>query len=119
MSLASTGLAALLGTAGVFHFARPEHFDRLIPEQLPGTARQWTIGSGVAELAVATLVAVPATRRLGGAAATALFIGVFPGNLKMAWDWRHRPPTQQAIAYGRLPLQGVLIAWSERVRRRS
>ncbi|MEL4505247.1 hypothetical protein AAEX63_11660 [Luteococcus sp. H138] len=103
------GLAALCSTMGVLHFIRPEPFDQLIPEPLPGTPRAWTLGSGVAELAVAGLLAVPATRRLGGGAAAALFVGVFPGNLKMAMDWRDRPAWQQAIALARLPLQADLV----------
>ena len=66
-------MAAALGGMGVLHLAKPEPFDQLIPPMLPGSARAWTYGSGVAELAVAGLLAVPATRRAGGAAAAALF----------------------------------------------
>ena len=62
------GLAALCTTMGILHFAKPKPFDALIPEQLPGTARGWTLGSGVAELAVAALLVAPPTRRLGGRA---------------------------------------------------
>ena len=59
------GLSALCLGMGALHFAKPEPFDGLIPRQLPGTPRQWTLGSGVAELAVGALLAVPATRRIG------------------------------------------------------
>lgn len=110
-------LAALLGTAGVAHFRKPEFFDPLVPEQLPGGARVWTHLSGVAELAVAAAVAVPATRRAGGLAAAGLFAAVFPGNLKMARDWSTRSAPERAIAYGRLPLQVPLVLWALKVRR--
>lgn len=103
-----TGVA--LTGMGALHLVKPEPFERLIPEQLPGTARNWALGSGYAELATAGLLLVPATRKLGGVAATALFIGVWPGNMKMAWDWRHRPLDQQLISLGRLPLQLPMIA---------
>ncbi|GAA1396186.1 hypothetical protein [Luteococcus peritonei] len=103
------GLAGLCLGMGALHFARPEPFDALIPSRLPGTARQWTLGSGVAELAVGTLLAVPATRRAGGRAAQALFIGVFPGNLTMAWRWRRRPRPQRLVSWARLPLQADLV----------
>lgn len=103
-----TGLA--LTGMGALHLVKPEPFERLIPEQLPGTARDWAIGSGYAELATAGLLLVPATRKLGGIAATALFLGVWPGNMKMAWDWRHRPMEKQLISLGRLPLQIPMIA---------
>lgn len=110
-------LTALCGGAGVMHFLRPEPFDQLIPEQLPGSARAWTYGSGVAELAVAALLALPATRRVGGAAAAALFVGVFPGNLKMTWDWRKEPWTRQLVSWGRLPLQADLVARARAVQK--
>ena len=29
------GLAALLGTAGVMHFVRPQSFDEIVPHRLP------------------------------------------------------------------------------------
>lgn len=108
-------MAGMLTGMGVLHFAKPKPFDTLIPKELPGSARAWTYGSGVAELGVAGLLAVPRTRRLGGRAASLLFSGVFPGNVKMAWDWRRRPWQWQVVSLGRLPLQIPMIMASERV----
>ncbi|GED00265.1 membrane protein [Kocuria varians] len=102
---------------GVLHLVRPEKFDPLILEQLPGTPRQWSLGSGYAELAVGALLLVPATRRIGGAAAAALFVGVWPGNVKMAWDWRHEPASRQVVSLGRLPLQIPMIVSAVRIAR--
>ncbi|BCJ42583.1 membrane protein [Actinoplanes ianthinogenes] len=113
----AAALAGLLATTGVLHFVAPKPFDAIVPKSLPGSARQWTYLSGVAELAVAAAVAHPRTRRIGGLAAAALFAGVFPANVKMAWDWRHASPAKRAIAFGRLPLQAPLIAWALRVSR--
>ena len=110
-------LGVLLGGAGALHMVRPEHFDTIVPTTLPGPARGYTYASGVAELAVAALLAVPRTRRLGGLAAAALFVAVFPANVQMAYDWRGARPRKRAIAYGRLPLQGVLIAQALHVAR--
>jgi uncharacterized membrane protein len=111
-------LTVLLGGAGALHLARPEPFDGIVPPALPGPARNYTYLSGAAELAVAGLLAVPRTRRLGGLAAAALFVAVFPANVQMAYDWRRARPRKRAIAYGRLPLQGVLIAQALHVARR-
>lgn len=108
-------LTVLLGGAGILHQARPEPFDRIVPPALPGPARAYTYTSGVAELAVAGLLAIPRTRRLGGHAATALFIAVFPANLQMAYNWRHARSRKQAIALGRLPLQALLVAQARHV----
>ena len=107
-----------LAGMGVLHFAKPAPFDGLIPPELPGSRRAWTYGSGVAELAVAGLLAAPSTRLLGGAAALSLFIGVFPGNLQMVRAWRRRPVwPYQVIAWGRLPMQLPMIVAADRIRR--
>ena len=105
--------SCFLGVMGGLHFVKPEHFDRIVPRALPGSARFYTYASGVAELGVAGLLALPKTRRAGALAAIALYTAVFPANVQMAWDWRHRPLPERAIAYGRLPLQLPMIhrAW--------
>lgn len=110
-------LAAFLGVAGVAHVVIPGPFDAMVPGPLPGDPRFWTYASGLAELAVAGMIAAPRTRRLGGYAAAALFVAVFPANIAMAIDWSDRSAGEQAIAYGRLPLQIPLIWWAWRVAR--
>jgi uncharacterized membrane protein len=117
MTRHALGLAALLGASGVLHFLRPRPYDAIVPRSLPGSSRTWTYASGVAELAVAAAVAHPRTRRLGGLAAAALFVGVFPANVKMAVDWRHAAPGCRAMAFGRLPLQVPLVLWARKVAR--
>jgi len=47
--------AGFLGTTGVLHFAKPEHYDAIVPRALPGSARFYTYASGVAELGIAVL----------------------------------------------------------------
>jgi uncharacterized membrane protein len=110
-------LAALLLTAAVGHAVRPAFFDAMVPRRLPGRPRTWTYASGVAEAAVGVAVAVPRTRRLGGLAAAALFMAVFPANLKMARDAARAPAGVRAVVYGRLPLQVPLVLWALRVGR--
>jgi len=115
--LVAFGLAGLLGFAGVAHFVNPGFFDEIVPHALPASPRSWTYLSGAAELACAAAVARPGTRRIGGLAAAILFVAVFPANVQMAVDWRHRPALERAGAYGRLPLQIPLVLWAWRVRR--
>ncbi|MBJ6618176.1 MULTISPECIES: hypothetical protein [unclassified Streptomyces] len=112
-------LAGLLATAGAAHFARPRVFDAIVPRGLPGTPRAWTYASGAAELALAAGVALPGTRRVAALTTAAFFVGVFPANVKMAVDWRHRPAPQRAAAYGRLPVQVPLVLWARSVARGS
>ncbi|WP_037891759.1 DoxX family protein [Streptomyces viridochromogenes] len=119
-------LAGLLATAGAAlphslkgmggtPIAAPRRFDETVPRTLPGTPRAWTYASGVAELALAAGLALPRTRKAAALATAAFFVGVFPANVKMAVDWRHRPTPQKAAAFGRLPLQIPLVLWARGV----
>ncbi|MER5961493.1 DoxX family protein [Streptomyces sp. NPDC002057] len=110
-------LAGLMASAGVAHFVAPKQFDATVPRTLPGSPRAWTQASGVVELALAAGLALPATRRTSARATALFFAGVFPANVKMAYDWRNRSTPQKALAYGRLPLQIPLILWARGVGR--
>ncbi|MFB7025745.1 MULTISPECIES: DoxX family protein [unclassified Streptomyces] len=105
-------LAGLMASAGLAHFAAPRQFDAIVPGSLPGDPRAWTTASGVVELALAAGLALPATRSWSAHATVLFFAGVFPANVKMAYDWRHRSTTARAVAYARLPLQVPLILWA-------
>lgn len=108
------GLAAILGGAGVLHFARPEPFVAIVPRSLPAPAALVAI-SGVAELACAGLLAFPSTRKAGGLAAAAVFVGVFPANVSMALRARGRPAWYRALVWARLPVQVPLVVGALRV----
>lgn len=119
-SAAALRLAALLTLTGILHFAIPTFFDRIVPRVLPGSPRSYTQVSGVAELAVAGALVVPRTRRIGGLAAAALFIAVFPANVQMAIDWLRNPKVPAPLKAGavlRLPLQIPLVTESLKARR--
>ena len=105
-------LVGLLAVAGTTHLLQPAAFDGLVPPALPGSARTWTLGSGIAELVVAGLVLAPRTRRVGGLAAAALFVAVFPGNVWMAVEPGGVP---RWAALARLPLQVPLVLWGLQV----
>jgi len=99
----------------------PKFYDQLIPEPLPGSARAWTLGSGVVEIATGAVVASPRTRRFGALAAAGLFVAVFPANIKAALD-ANRGPAPLGLKIGsvaRLPLQWPMITWAMRVRAQS
>lgn len=113
MDRSALTMTCLLGTAGVTHFIRPEPFDSIVPPGL-GSPRFWTYASGAAELASAALIAVPRTRALGGLAATALMIGVYPANIYTVRKYWSSPAGRTA-ALARLPLQLPLIRMSWRI----
>jgi len=113
------GLAAFIGGAGVMHFVRPELFDAIVPDWMPGSKRRVTLASGAAELASATLVALPWTRRLGAWLCFATFLGVYPANVQSVLDGGVAgapPPFDSAVvAWLRLPLQLPMLWWARRV----
>src|ERR1700712_5153782 len=115
--LSALSLTALLAGSGIVHFVRPTTFTDLVPSWVPGSAHQVVYVSGAAELAVAALVANPKTRKLGAQAAAALFVGGFPGNLKMAVDGSKGPKAMKYASYARLPMQIPLVWWARKVAR--
>lgn len=99
--------------SGVVHLVRPQTFMPLMPRWVP-KHREVIYASGVAELACAAGLLVPATRRAAGLASVGVLLGVYPGNLKMAVDASRTPNTAlKAAAFARLPLQLPMIrgAW--------
>lgn len=115
--MVALGLGALLSGAAVAHFVRPAFFDAIVPEALPGSARMWTYASGAAEAMTAGLVLNPRTRRLGGFTAAALFIAVFPANVKQALDSADDATATRIVTLLRLPLQVPLVLWGIKVAR--
>lgn len=109
----AAAMGIFITLAGVMHFVNPQFFDDIVPPWLPPSERFWTYASGVVELAVGPLLLFSRTRRVGAMSAIVLFIGVYPANIYMTWDWRNRPFSEQLVSYGRLPLQFVMIwlAW--------
>lgn len=117
----SLALAGLLGGAGVLHFLRPRPFVGIVPRSLP-RPEALVAASGAAEIGCAVLLAVPATRRVGGWASAALFAAVFPANVSMALRstarGSRRPTWYRVTAWARLPLQAPLVVGALRIARR-
>jgi uncharacterized membrane protein len=108
-------MAAGMTASGVVHLVRPQSYDWMIPPEL-GAARPWVLGSGVAELVTAGLLAVPATRRAGGWAAVAVLVGVLPAHAQTLRVFR-RSPAKLVVAAARIPFQVPMIQAALRVAR--
>ena len=98
-------LAAAFVGAGVLHLAAPGVYDPAMPPWLPAP-RALIAVSGLAEIAGGAGLLVPRTRRAAGWGLVALLVAVYPANVWMALSadgpgW---------ALWGRLPLQGVLVA---------
>src|SRR3954451_3039095 len=99
-------LALFVGFAGVTHFTSPAFYVSIVPASLPRPELLVQL-SGIAELAGAIGLLIPATRRLAGIGLIALFVAVFPANVNMAihqlpFEGR---PVAPALLWGRLFLQ--------------
>lgn len=101
-------LVGALTFTGMTHVLSPGFYDGLIPPFLPAP-RAWIYASGLLEVACATAVAVPATRRRGALASAVLLVAVFPGNIYMAFEPGTLP---RWLALARLPLQVPLVLWA-------
>lgn len=110
--LGRIGLSILFLVAGVAHFTSTAGFERIVPPYLPAP-RVLVYVSGIFEILGAIGILVPATRTFAGWGLVALLIAVFPANVYMA---THNIkvgnfPPEPWMAWARLPLQFVLLAW--------
>ena len=118
--LAASALAALMVGSGVTHFTRPGYFRSLVPSWLPARSAVVAV-SGLADVAVGVLVAVPATRRAGARATAALITAYLPAHLE---PLRHRRTAQRAFdrpagVAARVAVNLGYIAWALAVARRA
>ncbi|BBZ80009.1 membrane protein [Mycolicibacterium anyangense] len=109
--------AAMLIAIGLGHFAAPKPFDGIVPAELPGDPRFYTYASGVAEVGIGAMLAIPRTRRAGALAAIALYLAVFPANINMVRLWWDKPWPMKIAALARLPLQIPMITQAIAIRR--
>ena len=102
-------LALGFAASGTIHLVKPEVYLPLMPSWVPAH-REVILASGVAEIACAAGLAVPATRKAAGWASVLLLLGVYPGNIKMATDSLETKSTGLKVAsFARLPMQLPMI----------
>jgi uncharacterized membrane protein len=107
-------LAAAFTGSGIVHLVRPQVFAPIMPRAIPDEHHTNLIyASGLVELVCAA--GLLRRTRWAGAASVATLVAVFPANVQMALDagtGRNAGPSDnRAIAWGRLPLQ-LLMVWA-------
>ena len=109
------GLAVMFFFTGIAHFTRTrQDLIRMVPPRLPNAPALVTL-TGIAELAGAAGLVIPATARWAASALMALLVAMFPANVHAARSGHTiagRPHTRTAL---RLPLQLLwigLLWWS-------
>ena len=111
-SLRRNLLVLIIGGSGILHFVVPQFYRRIVPHAL-GHEQEIVLLSGAVEIACATMMVVPRTRRLGGWLTAALLLAVWPANVQQAFDGLPYSPTgplsSPALLWLRLPLQIPMI----------
>lgn len=101
--------------AGGMHFLNPEFYLKIMPPYLP-LHLELVYLSGVAEIVLAVLLAVPACRSLAAWGIIALLIAVYPANIHAAMlaggPNDPFPEVPVWLAWLRLPFQFLFIAWA-------
>jgi uncharacterized membrane protein len=110
-----TALRGLFGVlfilAGLNHFRDPNFYINIMPPYLPWH-RELVAISGVAEIALGTLLLFRRWAVLAGWGLIALLVAIFPANLHMAMNPQLYPSISPTALWLRLPVQGLLIAWA-------
>lgn len=106
------GLAAAFVGAGVLHLVAPGAYDPAMPPWVPAP-RATVLLSGVAEIAGGLGLLAPrgGVRRAAGVGLALLLAAVYPANVHMALEGVGGPAW---ALWGRLPVQGLLVAWALR-----
>lgn len=110
-------LVGLMTAVGVLHFATPQPFVELMPRLFPESARlPLVLVSGAFEIGLGVGLLPRATRRAAAFGLMALYVAVFPANLRMAME-PEAFHVSAALAYARLPFQLLFLAWAYRYAR--
>lgn len=110
-------LSGLMVGVGILHFASPAFFVELMPRAIPvGLHVPLVWLSGVFEILGGLGLFPERTRRLSAFGLMALYVAVFPANVRMALDPAHFHVPAWA-AYARLPFQLLFLAWAYRYTR--
>lgn len=98
--------------AGGMHFVIPRVYKRIMPPYVPAPMAM-VYASGVAEIVGGAGLIGPRHRRLAGWWLIGTLVAVFPANLHMALhpEGYSEVPGGALALWGRLPLQGVFVAW--------
>jgi uncharacterized membrane protein len=97
--------------AGIHHFRDPDFFLKIMPDYIPQELHAPAVYvSGVFEIALGIILAIPQTTRLAAWGLIALLVAVFPANIFVYQHQEVIPGFSPTAHLLRLPVQGVIIA---------
>lgn len=104
-------MSALYVIAGIYHFANPKVYLKMMPKYLPWHLPLVYI-SGLFEIALGLLLIPEATRIFAAWGIIVLLIAIFPANIQMTVNFSKKRNRWFWISVIRLPLQLILIYWA-------
>lgn len=104
-------MAVLYIAAGIYHFIRPVFYKKIMPHWLPYHLPLIYI-SGLAEIALGTLLFFDGARIIAAWGIIVLLIAVFPANIQMMLNYKQRNHPYTWLTILRLPLQLLLMWWA-------
>jgi len=104
-------MATAFLAAGIYHFANPDFYKKIMPAYLPYHLQLIYI-SGACEILFGLLLLPASTRIFAAWSIIILLLAVFPANIQMAINFWQKKNPYLWIALLRLPLQLVLIWWA-------
>jgi uncharacterized membrane protein len=104
-------MAVFYIAAGVNHFRAPEFYTAMMPPYMD-LHLQWVYLSGVAEIALGGLLAVPRTARLAAWGIIAMLLAFLPVHVHMLVNNHLFPAVPTSLLWLRFPMQAVLILWA-------
>ena len=97
--------------AGISHFTRPEFFLSLLPAYMP-LHTELVYLSGIAEIVLGVLVAIPRTAMFAGWCIIAMLIAFLPVHVHMLVNNHLYPEAPTSALWLRFPLQAIFILWA-------
>ena len=107
--------AALFVVVGISHFTQKEGFLRIMPPAIP-YPEQVVAVTGVIESGLGAMLLLPKTRKWAAWALIPVLIAIFPANVYAALTAgtpnEAMPGVPPLLAWLRLPVQPLLVAWA-------
>lgn len=104
-------MAAVYIVAGLLHFIKPKPYIRIMPKYIP-YHKLMVYVSGFFEVVLGIALLFNVLQSYAALGLILLLIAVFPANIYMARRMYQKQSKNRWIAYGRLPLQIVLMFWA-------
>jgi uncharacterized membrane protein len=97
--------------AGLYHFANPDFYLRIMPPYLPWPSALHLI-AGFFEFLFGMMLLIPRFQWWAAWGLIALLVAIYPANIHMAINNHLYPELPMTYHWIRLPFQFVLIAWA-------